>query len=98
MVCWLLGRLGCLAAWVICWVFGLLGHAVWCLHPVVCGVACCCMLCMYVTSVDTYVITAIPREGGGGGLTSSYYFCSSGNMAHLQPEIAFRQSNTIKIQ
>ena len=63
MVCWLLGRWGCLAASVICWVFSRLRHAVWCLHPVVCAVAFCCMLCD-VTSVSTPVFAAIPREGG----------------------------------
>ena len=50
--CWLLGRLGCLAAWVVCWVFGWLGHAVWCVHPVVLGAVCCCVLCD-VMSVGT---------------------------------------------
>ena len=74
MVCWLLGRWGCLAAWVICWVFSRWRHAVWCLHPVVCAVAFCCMLCDVTC---TPVFAAIPREGGGG-LVSSYYFCSSG--------------------
>ena len=65
MVCWLLGRLGCLAAWVICWVFSRLGHAVWCLHLVVFGAVCRCMLCD-VMSMGTHVIAAILREGGGG--------------------------------
>ena len=66
---------GCLAAWVICWVFGWLGHDVWCLHPVVCGAVCRFMLCD-VMSVATHVITTHPREAGG--LISRYYFCSSG--------------------
>ena len=63
MVCWLLGRLGCLAAWVI---FGCLTagwgtlYAVctlWCLVPyaTVCSVMSCLWVPMY----------AIPREGGG---------------------------------
>ena len=33
----LLGTLGCLVAWVVCWVFGWLGHVVWCVHPMVLG-------------------------------------------------------------
>ena len=66
MVCWLLGRLGCLAASAICWVFSRLGHAVRCLRLVVRAVVCCCMLCD-VTYVGTHVITAIPREGVGDG-------------------------------
>ena len=65
--CWLLGTLGCLEAWVVCWVFGWLGHVVWCVHPRV----------LYdVVSVGTYLTTAILREGGG--LIRSNHFCSSG--------------------
>ena len=64
MVCWLLGRLGCLAVWDICWVFGWSGHTVWCLHLVVFGAVCRCMLCD-VMSLGTHVMTAVPREGGG---------------------------------
>ena len=59
MVCWLLGTLGCLAASVICWVFGRLRYAVWCLHPVVCGVVCCC-----VPAVSRFFRT--PPLGGYG--------------------------------
>ena len=44
--------------------FGWLGHDVWCVHPVLCGAVCRCMLCD-VMSVGTHVITALPREGGG---------------------------------
>ena len=51
-VCWLLGTWGCLAAWVVCWVFGWVGHVVWCVHPVVLGAVCCCVLCD-VMSVGT---------------------------------------------
>ena len=64
MVCWLLGRLSCLALRVIYCVFSWLGHVVSCLHLVVCGALCCCMLCD-VMSVGTHVTTAIPREVGG---------------------------------
>ena len=74
---WCVGCLADLVVWplmVICWLFSRLGHAVWCLHRVVCAVVCCCD----VMCVGTHVITAIPREGGGGGLKSSDYFCSSG--------------------
>ena len=72
MVCWLLGKLGCLAASVICWVFSRLRHVVRCLHPLVCAVAFCCMLCD-VTSVSTPVFAAIPREGGGGWLALNIF-------------------------
>ena len=41
----------------------------WCLHPVVCGAVCRCMLCD-VTSVGTHVFAAIPTDEGGGGLVS----------------------------
>ena len=68
---WLPGRPGCSAVWVICWVFGWLGHVVWCLHPVVFGAVCHCMLCN-VMSGGTHEIGAIPRERGGGRLISSY--------------------------
>ena len=43
MVCWLLVKLGCLAACFICWVFSRSGHVVWCLHPVVCGAIFLCL-------------------------------------------------------
>ena len=60
MVCWLLGTLGCLEAWVICWVFCRLGHAVWYLHyAVVCSVmSCLWYTCKYCHSKGV---------GGGGG-------------------------------
>ena len=67
MVCWLLGKLGYLAASVVSWVFSRLRHAVWFLHPVVCGAICCCVLCD-VMSVSTHLFATIPREGGGGQL------------------------------
>ena len=73
-VVWFVGLVewcvGCLAGWVV-WQLRLfvgclrLRHAVWCLHPVVCGAVCCCVLCD-VMSVSTHVFAAIPREGGGG--------------------------------
>ena len=59
MVCWLPGKLGCLAAWVICFAVEPVGACC-----VVCAVVCCCMCCD-VMSLGTHVITAIPREWGG---------------------------------
>ena len=47
---WLVeGCVGCLAGGLFgslgCWVFGWVGHAVWCVHTVVLGAVCCCVLC-----------------------------------------------------
>ena len=46
--------------------FGSLGHAVWCVHRVVCAAVCFCMLCD-VMFVGEHVFAAIARERGGRG-------------------------------
>ena len=49
LVAWQVGLFGSLG----CWVFGWVGHAVWCVHPVVLGAVCCCVLCdvMFVVTI-----------------------------------------------
>ena len=71
IVWFIVGQLGGLfvGAWLVCWlVVGLLASwSAGCvhLHPVVCGVVCCCMV-RDAVFVGVHLCTAIARVGGGG--------------------------------